>query len=78
MTEQPTSPESSSPVRTEIEEPLPGLVHIGHVISPTASIRRTLTSGFSANRRATTDPDEPDPQMMKSHCDFISDEASTD
>jgi hypothetical protein len=27
---------------------------------------RTLTSGFSARRRATTEPEEPDPQMMKS------------
>jgi hypothetical protein len=43
--------------------------------SPPASIRRTLTSGFSANRRATTDPDEPDPQMMKSYCDFISEDS---
>jgi hypothetical protein len=30
----------------------------------------TLTSGFSAKRRATTDPEEPDPQTMKSFCDF--------
>jgi hypothetical protein len=28
----------------------------------------TLTSGSSARRLATTDPDDPDPQMMKSYC----------
>jgi hypothetical protein len=33
---------------------------------PPASSRSTLTSMFSANRRATTDPDDPDPQTMKS------------
>jgi hypothetical protein len=33
---------------------------------PPASSRRTLTSAFSANRRATTDPDDPEPQTMKS------------
>jgi hypothetical protein len=27
----------------------------------------TLTSLFSARRRAMTDPDEPDPQAMKSY-----------
>jgi hypothetical protein len=30
----------------------------------------TLISGFSARRRATTDPEEPEPQTMKSYCDF--------
>src|ERR1700730_3050226 len=48
---------------------------MGTSSSPPASIRRTLTSGFSASRRATTDPDEPDPQIMKSYCDFISDDS---
>jgi hypothetical protein len=33
---------------------------------PLASSRRTLTSAFSARRRATTEPDDPDPQTMKS------------
>ena len=33
---------------------------------PPASSRRTLTSAFSASRRATTDPDDPEPQTMKS------------
>src|SRR5262245_5065018 len=33
---------------------------------PPASRSRTDTSGFSASRRATTEPDEPDPQTMKS------------
>jgi hypothetical protein len=32
--------------------------------SPPASSSSTLTSGFSARRRATTDPEEPDPQTM--------------
>src|ERR1700730_6855595 len=53
----------------------PGSFTLGPLSSPPASIRRTLTSGFSASRRATTDPDEPDPQMMKSYCDFISDDS---
>src|SRR3981081_2169276 len=35
--------------------------------SPPASSKRTLTAGFSASRRATTDPDEPAPQTMKSY-----------
>src|SRR5215470_4289399 len=30
----------------------------------------TFTSGFSARRRATTDPEEPDPHTMKSYCAF--------
>jgi hypothetical protein len=29
-----------------------------------------LTSGFSARRRATADPEEPDPQTIKSYCGF--------
>jgi hypothetical protein len=33
---------------------------------PPASSRSALTSAFSANRRATTDPDDPDPQTMTS------------
>jgi hypothetical protein len=33
---------------------------------PPASTNSTLTSGFSASRRATTEPEEPDPQTMKS------------
>src|ERR1700758_5643212 len=40
---------------------------------PPASSRSTLTSGFSASRRATTEPDEPDPQTMKSYCNLRSD-----
>src|SRR5215471_17921 len=38
--------------------------------SPPASSNRTVTFGFSARRRATTDPEEPDPQTMKSYCAF--------
>src|SRR5215472_15286182 len=38
--------------------------------SPPASSNRTFTSGFSARRRATTDPEEPDPHTMKSYCPF--------
>jgi hypothetical protein len=38
-------------------------------VSP-ASSKSTLTSGFSARWRATTEPEEPDPQTMKSQCDF--------
>ncbi len=32
---------------------------------PSAFGRRTLISAFSAKRRATTEPDEPDQQTMK-------------
>src|ERR1700738_2630779 len=34
---------------------------------PPASSSSTLTSAFSARRRATTEPDEPEPQTMKSY-----------
>jgi hypothetical protein len=34
---------------------------LGASSSPPASSNSTLTSGFSARRRATTDPEEPDP-----------------
>src|SRR5215813_3143549 len=35
-----------------------------------ASSNNTFTSGFAARRRATTDPEEPDPHTMKSYCAF--------
>src|SRR5215469_9908004 len=35
---------------------------------PPASSTSTVTSGSSANRRATTEPAVPDPQTMKSYC----------
>src|SRR5262245_844558 len=38
--------------------------------SPPASNSRTLTSGISARRRAITEPDDPEPQTMKSYCDL--------
>src|SRR5215472_19098488 len=38
--------------------------------SPPASSNKTFTSGFSARRRDTTDPEEPDPHTMKSYCAF--------
>jgi hypothetical protein len=38
--------------------------------SPPASSSSTLTSELSASRRATTEPDEPDPQTIKSYCGF--------
>jgi hypothetical protein len=76
MTEQPPSPESSSPVRTENEEPLPGLFRAGHVIFAAGVDQEDANLRFSASCPATTDPDEePDPQMMKSYCDFISDDS---
>jgi hypothetical protein len=34
--------------------------------TPPASSSRTLTAGFSANLRATTQPEDPAPQTMKS------------
>src|SRR5262245_54737136 len=40
---------------------------LGASSSPPASRSRTVTSGSSASRRATTEPDEPDPQTMKSY-----------
>jgi hypothetical protein len=39
---------------------------LGTSSSPPASSNSTLTLAFSARRRATTDPEEPDPQTMKS------------
>ena len=39
-------------------------------LSKPASSRRTLTSGFSASWRATTEPELPDPQTIKSYCDL--------
>src|SRR5258706_4923836 len=48
----------------------PASVTLGTSSLPPASSNNTLTSGFSARRRATTDPEEPDPQTMKSYCDF--------
>ena len=44
----------------------PASMTSGILSLPPASISSTLTSGFSANRRATTEPEEPDPQTMKS------------
>src|SRR5262245_59205233 len=38
--------------------------------SPPASSNKTFTSGFSARRRATTEPEDPDPHTMKSYCAF--------
>src|SRR5258708_18422526 len=35
---------------------------------PPASSSSTLTLGFSPRRRATTEPDEPEPQPIKSYC----------
>jgi hypothetical protein len=45
-------------------------VTLGASSLPPASSNNTLTSGFSARRRATTEPEEPDPQTMKSYYDF--------
>jgi hypothetical protein len=41
-------------------------VKAGTLSSPPASTYSTLTSGFSASRRATTEPDDPAPETMKS------------
>lgn len=49
-----------------------GLVVSGDSSEPPASSTSTFTSGFSARRHATTDPDEPDPHTMKSYCALIS------
>src|SRR5215471_6579456 len=43
-------------------------VTLGTSSSQPASSNRTLTAGFSAKRPATTDPEEPDPQITKSYC----------
>src|SRR5262249_1539627 len=45
-------------------------VTLGMSSSPPASSNRTLTAGGSARRLATTDPEEPDPQITKSYCVF--------
>src|SRR5258708_5795246 len=46
---------------------LAGALTFGSSSSPPASSKSTCTSGFSARRRATTDPEEPDPHTMKSY-----------
>jgi len=43
----------------QVQRPLLGLIASGTSSGPPASSSGTLTSGFSASRRATTDPDEP-------------------
>jgi hypothetical protein len=50
----------------------PASMMLGTSSLPRASSRRTLASAFSANRRATTEPDEPDPQTIKSLCGLSS------
>ena len=47
-------------------KPLAASMTLGTSSLPPASSSSTLTSGFSASRRATTEPEEPDPQTMKS------------
>jgi len=39
---------------------------LGTSSPPPASSSSTLASRFSASRRATADPDDPEPQTMKS------------
>ena len=51
---------------TEIAGPFLGIHDAGHLIVPAGFQQRTLTFGFSASLRATTEPDEPEPQTMKS------------
>jgi hypothetical protein len=43
---------------------------LGTSSSPPASSSSTLTFGFSARRPATTDPEEPEPHIIKSYRDF--------
>ena len=43
-----------------------GVITSGTSSSPPASISSTLTSAFSAKRAATTDPEDPAPQTIKS------------
>jgi hypothetical protein len=38
----------------------------GGIADVAAELDGALTAGFSASRRATTEPEEPDPQTMKS------------
>jgi hypothetical protein len=47
-------------------------ITLGTSSVPPASSSSTLAAGFSASRRATTEPDEPDPQTIKSYCGFKS------
>jgi hypothetical protein len=57
-------PQSRSPCRLSAQSS--GSVTLGKSSSPPASSSRTLTAGFSANLRATTQPEDPAPQTMKS------------
>jgi hypothetical protein len=65
-------PKAPVPLGPEIQKPLPRLVHAGYVIFA-ASLDQE-----NANLPVLRQPpghDEPDPQMMKSYCDFISDDS---
>ena len=54
------------PDATNITGPLLGVNVAWHVIVPVGQSTSTLALGFSANRCAITDPEEPEPQTMKS------------
>jgi hypothetical protein len=47
------------------------MIRVPSLRSVTKAIQNfPLTSAFSARRRATTDPEEPDPQTIMSYCGF--------
>jgi hypothetical protein len=50
----------------QVDRPELRSVTLGTSSSPPASSSGTLTAGFSANLRATTEPEDPAPQTMKS------------
>jgi hypothetical protein len=61
-----TARESPVPLTREFNGHRFASMTLGTSSRPLASSNSTLTSRFSASRRATTEPEEPDPQTMKS------------
>jgi hypothetical protein len=68
-------PKVPVPFGPEIEEPLGVLVHAGHVIFAAGIDQKDANLRVLRQPPCHDRPDEPDPRMMKSYCDFISDDS---
>ena len=55
---------------SKILEPAMRLGHGRHIVVATSLDQQDANGGILASRRATTEPDEPEPQTMKSYCDL--------
>jgi hypothetical protein len=58
--------EAPIPFGARVASHPPGSLTSGTSSVPSASSSNTATFGFSASRRANTEPEDPDPQTMKS------------